>query len=93
MPTYEYLCDECGFRFDEFQQITAAPLTTCPQCTGHVHRVISPGNGFIFKGSGFYITDYRNDKYKKEKSKEEKKPAADSASKSADKKESVNNMA
>ncbi|MBD3288059.1 zinc ribbon domain-containing protein, partial [candidate division KSB1 bacterium] len=56
MPTYEYLCDDCGYHFDEFQQITAAPLTICPKCTGHVHRMLSPGNGFIFKGSGFYIT-------------------------------------
>lgn len=60
MPTYEYLCNECSHRFEEFQSITAAPLESCPKCKGKVHRLISPGNGLIFKGSGFYITDYKN---------------------------------
>ena len=78
MPTYEYLCEDCGYHFDKFQQITAEPLKVCPKCKGHIHRVISAGNGFIFKGSGFYATDYRSENYKKEKSKEEHKPAVDS---------------
>ena len=93
MPTYEYECDECGYHFEEFQQITAEPLTICQKCNGHVHRMISPGNGFIFKGSGFYITDYRSDKYKKEKSKAEKIPTEQSSSTSREKKKPVNNMA
>jgi len=59
MPTYDYRCDDCSYEFEEFQSITAAPLETCPKCTGSVRRLISPGNGLIFKGSGFYITDYK----------------------------------
>ncbi len=60
MPTYEYLCGECEHRFEEFQSITAAPLENCPKCNGSVRRLIGGGNGLIFKGSGFYITDYKN---------------------------------
>lgn len=59
MPTYDYRCDDCSYEFEEFQSIMADPLETCPKCTGHVRRLISPGNGLIFKGSGFYITDYK----------------------------------
>lgn len=71
MPTYDYVCDNCGYNFEEFQSIIAEPLTNCPQCQGHVHRLISSGNGFLFKGNGFYITDYRTEKYKKERQREE----------------------
>lgn len=59
MPTYDYRCDECDHEFEEFQSIKAAPLETCPKCKGPVRRLISSGNGIIFKGSGFYITDYK----------------------------------
>ncbi|MDR2728603.1 MAG: hypothetical protein LBB56_05670, partial [Chitinispirillales bacterium] len=67
MPTYEYECEKCGLIFDEFQSISAPHLTDCPKdgCGGSVKRRFSPGAGFIFKGSGFYITDYRSDSYKK----------------------------
>ena len=67
MPTYEYECEKCGLRFEEFQSITAEPLTKCKNeaCDGTVKRLFSTGGGFIFKGSGFYITDYRSDSYKK----------------------------
>ena len=67
MPTYEYECEKCGLRFDAFQSITAEPLTKCKNeaCDGTVRRLFSAGAGFIFKGSGFYITDYRSDSYKK----------------------------
>ncbi len=65
MPTYEYRCTECGHRFDEFQLMTEPPVEDCPRCGAHVERVISGGAGFLFKGSGFYITDYRSDSYKK----------------------------
>lgn len=67
MPTYEYECDKCGLIFEEFQSINAAPLTKCKKdgCDGNVKRLFSPGAGFIFKGSGFYATDYRSDSYKK----------------------------
>ncbi len=68
MPTYEYECEKCGLLFEEFQSITAEPLTSCKKegCNGHVKRLISPGAGFLFKGSGFYITDYRSESYKKQ---------------------------
>ena len=71
MPTYDYVCDECGYHFDKFQSITAEPLTKCPKCQGKVRRLISAGNGFLFKGSGFYITDHRSKNYIKDKQKAE----------------------
>ncbi|NOX38416.1 MAG: zinc ribbon domain-containing protein [Calditrichaeota bacterium] len=58
MPTYEYRCRDCGFEFEEFQSISDAPLNECPSCAGTLERLISGGVGLIFKGSGFYITDY-----------------------------------
>ncbi len=65
MPTYEYKCDACGHVFEKFQSITAAPIRKCPQCDKFsVRRLIGTGAGLIFKGSGFYITDYRSDSYK-----------------------------
>jgi putative FmdB family regulatory protein len=70
MPTYEYKCRDCGEKFDEFQKITDPPLTRCPFCGGSVDRVISGGSGLLFKGSGFYITDYRSEGYKKAANKE-----------------------
>jgi len=60
MPTYEYACDNCGHRFEEFQGINDAPIEICPVCNAKVHRVINGGAGLIFKGSGFYITDYKH---------------------------------
>lgn len=71
MPTYDYVCDDCGYNFEEFQSITAAPLSKCPRCRGHVRRLIGTGNGFLFKGNGFYVTDYRSDSYKSDKQKAE----------------------
>ena len=59
MPTYEYECRKCGHRFEKFQSITAPPVKTCPQCRGKVARLLSGGAGIIFKGSGFYQTDYK----------------------------------
>lgn len=59
MPTYEYKCRQCGYRFERFQSITAAPVKTCPKCKGRVTRLLSAGAGIIFKGSGFYHTDYK----------------------------------
>jgi len=65
MPTYEYKCDACGKQFDQFQSITAPALTKCPHChKNKLRRLIGAGAGLIFKGSGFYITDYRSDSYK-----------------------------
>ena len=64
MPTYQYRCNECSHEFSEFQSITAEPLSTCPECGGAVQRLISGGAGFLFKGDGFYTTDYRSENYK-----------------------------
>ena len=62
MPTYEYECKKCGHIFEAFQSMTEAPVKKCPECSGQVKRLISSGAGLIFKGSGFYITDYKKAK-------------------------------
>jgi putative FmdB family regulatory protein len=64
MPTYEYECQKCQHRFDLFQPITDKPKRTCPQCGGRVKRLVGTGAGIIFKGSGFYATDYRPTAYR-----------------------------
>jgi putative FmdB family regulatory protein len=91
MPTYEYECQKCAHRFELFQRITDPPKKRCPKCKGQLARLLGTGAGLIFKGSGFYITDYRSEGYKKAAQKEsstgappksdpkaagEKKPAA-----------------
>lgn len=64
MPTYEYICDSCRHKFERFQPITAKPIRKCPKCEKRsVRRLITGGAGLIFKGSGFYQTDYRSKKY------------------------------
>lgn len=67
MPTYEYKCDTCNEVFEIFHSISADPKTECPQkeCDGKISRMISSGSGMLFKGSGFYETDYRSSSYKK----------------------------
>lgn len=65
MPTYEYECLKCGHHFDRFQRITGPPLRRCPKCRGKVRRQIGTGAGILFKGSGFYTTDYRSESYRK----------------------------
>ena len=72
MPTYEYLCSKCGHQFEKYQSMSEKPLTVCAKelCgqkkwgKGKVKKLIGAGAGLIFKGSGFYITDYRSEKYK-----------------------------
>ena len=59
MPTYEYRCTACQHLFEEFQSIMDKPLKKCPQCGGRIKRLIGCGSGIIFKGSGFYETDYK----------------------------------
>ncbi len=59
MPTYEYKCKDCGFLFEKFQKMSDEPLTECPNCKGTVKRLIGSGAGIIFKGTGFYETDYK----------------------------------
>ena len=59
MPTYQYECTKCGYTFEAFQKITDEPVKVCPKCGSPVKRLISGGMGVIFKGSGFYTTDYK----------------------------------
>ncbi len=95
MPTYAYVCQNCQHEFDAFQSITAKPLRVCPACgQTALKRLIGSGAGIIFKGSGFYCTDYRSDGYKSaastetgskskpDEKKPETKPAATSEAKS-----------
>lgn len=73
MPTYDYQCPDCGHKFEEFQSINAKPIKVCPECGKRkVKRLIGTGGGLIFKGSGFYLTDYAR---KGGESKPESKPA------------------
>lgn len=60
MPTYSYRCADCGHEYDAFQNMRENPHTECPQCKGRVERLIGAGAGILFKGSGFYVTDYRS---------------------------------
>ena len=69
MPTYEYRCPE-GHEFEVFQRISDDPVAECPECGQAAERLISAGAGFLFKGEGFYITDYRSDDYRKKASAE-----------------------
>ncbi len=87
MPTYDYLCENCGHKFEHFQSITAKPLKKCPDCKKpKLKRLIGTGAGIIFKGSGFYETDYRSDSYKKDQKAD--KPASEAKDKkTSDKKE------
>ena len=94
MPTYDYICNECGERFENFQTMSSRPLTKRPDCEEkhcNVTRVISGGSGLIFKGSGFYLTDYKDqskddnkdNKEKKKKKKNDKKVKKDKAATTA----------
>ena len=80
MPTYDYVCEKCGHAFEHFQGMNDPKLTDCPEdgCAGPVRRLLGTGAGIIFKGGGFYETDYRSESYKK---------AAKSESESGKKKE------
>ena len=60
MPTYEYRCTQCGVEFEQFQQMSDEQIDECPECMGQVQRLISSGGGLLFKGTGFYATDYRS---------------------------------
>src|SRR3954452_20597554 len=66
MPTYDYICDQCAHEFEAFESIKADPQTVCPACSeAKLRRKIGAGAAILFKGSGFYQTDYRSDSYKK----------------------------
>ncbi len=72
MPTYDYRCEACGHEFEEFQSITAGALRKCPDCKKlKLKRLIGGGAGILFKGSGFYETDYRSESYKKAQARDE----------------------
>ena len=70
MPTYDYKCSECNHTFEYFQPMSAEPLKECPKCTGRLKRIIGTGSGPIFKGSGFYQTDYKGKSQQSKKSSE-----------------------
>ncbi len=80
MPTYDYQCTKCGYKFHLFQAITAKPKTRCLKCKSIAQRLISGGGGIIFKGSGFYVTDYK----KKEQREQETEPKESAAKKESD---------
>ena len=87
MPTYEYECSECGHSFEKYQSITAATARKCPACGKlKLRRLIGSGAGIIFRGSGFYQTDYRSADYKKEAGAATK---SDSSSTTSDKPQST----
>ena len=92
MPTYEYQCRKCGHQFEAFQSISAPPLKRCPECKGVVARMLTTGAGIIFKGSGFYQTDYKKSSHattsaEKSSSKKTEGAAADAGKSDASKKE------
>ena len=75
MPTYDYECSDCGHAFEAFHSMSAEPLSECPECGGKVRRLIGTGAGILFKGSGFYQTDYRSSDYEKAASADKPKEA------------------
>lgn len=96
MPTYEYVCDACEHTFEEFQSITAKSLRKCPACgKNKLRRLIGTGAGVIFKGSGFYETDYRSDSYKSaakaDKPESSDSKTADTGTKTTDKQPASDN--
>jgi putative FmdB family regulatory protein len=85
MPTYDYRCDACEHEFEEFQSIKADALKTCPKCgKDELRRLIGPGAALLFKGSGFYLTDYRSEGYKKAAKAEKESSGAKTESKGGD---------
>jgi len=84
MPTYEYRCKKCGHEFERLQRFSEKPVSKCPECGGKVERILGAGAGFIFKGSGFYETDY-----KRKREKTASTASTDKASKSSDSKSST----
>jgi putative FmdB family regulatory protein len=78
MPNYDYECRACGHRFECFQKMTDPKLDRCPECGGRLERLIGPGAGVVFKGSGFYQTDYRSKSYR-DAARSERAPAGGEA--------------
>jgi len=87
MPTYEYECAACGHTLEQFQSITSAPLKKCPECGKRkLRRLIGSGSAIIFKGSGFYCTDYRSESYQSSAKADKAKSDTSSSSSSSDSK-------
>lgn len=85
MPTYDYKCDACEHAWEEFQSIKAEPTKKCPSCgKKKARRLIGGGAGLIFRGSGFYLTDYRSDAYKKSAEADKQSNSSDSSSSKSD---------
>lgn len=80
MPTYDYVCTSCNDKFEIFQSIKDEPVKTCSKCGGEVKRLIGSGAGIIFKGSGFYVTDYKNNGNGKSTKTSTSEPACSSCS-------------
>ncbi|MCM8784722.1 MAG: zinc ribbon domain-containing protein [Candidatus Omnitrophica bacterium] len=84
MPTYEYECKNCKYRFEKFQKMIEEPLKICPQCKNEsLKRLIGIGGGIIYKGPGFYTTEYRSEEYKRRKKEEESMSSKSSSSNSS----------
>ena len=92
MPTYDYQCKECGHAFELFQQMSDSIKKKCPQCSKlKLKRLIGSGAGVMFKGSGFYETDYRSASYQKDKKAAESNSSTEKSKKQDSKKESKSN--
>ena len=82
MPTYDYICNDCEKIYEYFQSMSDAPIRECPECKKNsLRRVISGGTGLIFKGSGYYLTDYKNKKTQSPENKKSNKKKKDNKSK------------
>lgn len=85
MPTYDYVCENCGHKFELFQAMKDDPIKKCPECKKpKLRRLFGTGAALMFKGSGFYTTDYRSDSYKKAAAADSSSSKSDSGSKSSD---------
>ena len=92
MPTYDYRCENCGHEFEILQNMSAERLKTCPECSQDtLKRLLGTGAGLLFKGSGFYETDYRSSSYTKDKSKDKKKAEKATEKKSSESKPAKSN--
>ena len=76
MPTYDYRCSKCDTVFESFEKIDGPRSKVCPNCGGTAKRMIGAGAGIIFRGSGFYQTDYRSEEYRKRSKEEQAKPSS-----------------